>query len=124
MTRWAGRRGGQGWDGDPAGETSDRPLYARVLRLRHVRPSGLACLLCFEGALALGVLLALAEFVPWWGVPVVPATVAAMVKLNDVVAGAAGRRPPGPRRSTRPHHPADRTGPGPSGRVRATVRVR
>jgi len=45
----------------------------------------------FEGALALGVLMALTELVSWWVVPVLPLTVAVMVKLNDVVAGAVER---------------------------------
>jgi hypothetical protein len=77
------------------------PLYARVLRLRHVRPSGLLCFLFFEAMVALGVLLALAELVSWWAVPVLPAVVAGMVKLNDLIAGGpgtcpepAGARPP------------------------------
>ena len=53
----------------PAGRTGrasderSRPLYARVLRLRHLDPSGLLCFLFLEGAVALGVLLALAELV-------------------------------------------------------------
>ena len=64
------------------------PLYARVLRLRHLAPSGFLCFIFVEGAVALGVLLALAELVNWWGVLLLPLTVAAMVKLNDVVAGA------------------------------------
>ena len=65
----------------------DRPLYARMLRLRHLAPSGLLCFVYLEGAFALGILLALAELVSWWGVLVLPAVVALMVKLNDVVAG-------------------------------------
>ncbi|HET9519255.1 MAG TPA: hypothetical protein VFO77_16145 [Actinoplanes sp.] len=64
------------------------PLYARMLGLRHLTPSGLLCFTFFEGTVALGVLLALAELVSWWGVLVLPATVAVMVKLNDVIAGA------------------------------------
>lgn len=64
-----------------------RPLYARVLRLRHIHPSGLLCFLFFEGMVALGVLLALAELASWWAVPVLPAAVAVMVKLNDLLAG-------------------------------------
>jgi hypothetical protein len=62
-------------------------LYARALRLRHLAPSGLLCFVFLEGAIALGVLLALAELVSWWGVLVLPTTVAMMVKLNDVIAG-------------------------------------
>jgi hypothetical protein len=41
----------------------------------------------FEGAIALATLLALAELVNWWAVLVLPTAVAAMVKINDVIAG-------------------------------------
>jgi hypothetical protein len=70
---------------------SARPLYARVLRLKHITPGGLLCFVFLEGAMALGVLLALAELVSWWGVIVLPLTVALMVKLNDVIAGLLPR---------------------------------
>lgn len=76
------------------GRAATTPLYARVLRLRHIRPSGLLCFLFFEGAIALGVLLALAELVSWWAVPVLPVAVALMVKVNDLVAGALAGPPP------------------------------
>lgn len=68
-----------------------RPWYSRALRLRHLYLSPAWCVVFFEGALALGVLMALTELVSWWVVPVLPLTVAAMVKLNDMVAGAAER---------------------------------
>jgi hypothetical protein len=77
-------------------EPARRPLYARVLRLRHIHPSGLWCFLFFEGMLAVGVLFALAEFVSWWAVPVLPAVVGVMVKVNDLVAGGLARRVPPP----------------------------
>jgi hypothetical protein len=64
-----------------------RPLYARLLRLRHITPGTVLCFVFLEGAVALGALLALAELVSWWGVLVLPLTVAVMVKLNDVIAG-------------------------------------
>ena len=67
------------------------PLYARMLRLKSLAPSGFLCFTFLEGSVALGILLALAELVSWWGVLVLPATVAVMVKLNDVVAGAVSR---------------------------------
>ncbi len=79
-----------------------RPLYVRALRLRHLRPSGLSCFLMFEGVLALGILLALAELVNWWAVPILPAVVAGAVKFNDVVVGllrAPGPTPPVVRRT-------------------------
>jgi hypothetical protein len=88
-------------------ETVRRPLYARALRLRHIHPSGLWCFVFFEGVLAVGVLLALAEFVSWWAVPVLPVVVAVMVKINDLVAGGLRRVAPTPHavRSTRPVPP-------------------
>ena len=67
------------------------PLYARVLRLRHIRPGGLLCFAFFEGAVAVGILLALAELAPWWAALVLPAVVAGVVKVNDVVAGLSAR---------------------------------
>ena len=70
-----------------------QPLYARILGLQYLAPSGFLCFVFLEGAVALGVLMALAELVSWWGVLVLPLTVAAMVKLNDVVAGALIRTP-------------------------------
>jgi hypothetical protein len=57
------------------------------LRLRHLRPGGLLCFLFFEGVIALAVLLSLAELVSWLAVPLLPAVVAAMVKINDLAAG-------------------------------------
>jgi len=74
----------------------DQPLYARMLGLRYVSPSGFLCFVFLEGAVALGFLLALAELVSWWGVLVLPVTVAVMVKLNDVVAGALTKSAPEP----------------------------
>ncbi|MFR9777294.1 hypothetical protein ACL02O_14705 [Micromonospora sp. MS34] len=74
------------WATVPSDDERYRPLYARVLGLRFVNPGGVLCFLFFEGSVALAVLLALAELVNWWAVLVLPAVVAAMVKLNDVVA--------------------------------------
>jgi hypothetical protein len=68
-----------------------RPLYARVLRLRHVDPGGVLCFVYFEGMVSLGLLLALAELVSWWQVPLLPVCVAGMVKANDLVAAAVAR---------------------------------
>jgi hypothetical protein len=68
-----------------------RPLYARVLGLRHLHPSGLMCFLFMEGAAAFGVLLALTELVSWWAIVILPVSIAVMVKINDLVAGAVAR---------------------------------
>ncbi|GHJ45413.1 hypothetical protein Cs7R123_27550 [Catellatospora sp. TT07R-123] len=72
-------------------EARTRPLYARVLGLQYVRPSNLMCFVFFEGAVALAVLLSLAELTSWWSVLVLPVSVAVMVKVNDVIAGATTR---------------------------------
>ncbi|MET8065531.1 hypothetical protein ACFYON_15485 [Micromonospora sp. NPDC005686] len=74
------------WSTVATDEERYRPLYARALGLRFINPGGVLCFLFFEGAMALAVLLALAELVSWWAVVVLPIAVAAMVKLNDVVA--------------------------------------
>ncbi|TWJ20024.1 hypothetical protein [Micromonospora endolithica] len=74
------------WATVVADEERGRPLYARVLRLRVVNPGGVLCFVFFEGAVALAALLALAELVTWWSLLILPATVAAMVKVNDMVA--------------------------------------
>ncbi|WP_243706483.1 hypothetical protein [Micromonospora sp. KC721] len=74
------------WRTVPTEAERYRPLYARVLGLRVVNPGGVLCFVFFEGAVALAVLLALAELVSWWAVPALPLAVATMVKLNDLVA--------------------------------------
>ncbi|MFF5292930.1 hypothetical protein [Paractinoplanes globisporus] len=107
------------------------PLYARLLRLRNVAPSGLLCFIFLEGTVALGALLALAELVSWWGVLVLPLTVAVMVKLNDVVAGALSRpsAPAGPGAPAAARaevlRPATAGGPAPAMRMaeEATTRL-
>ncbi|XTZ18611.1 hypothetical protein ACQSSU_15195 [Micromonospora echinospora] len=80
-----------GWATLAADEERYRPLYARVLGLRFVNPGGVLCFLFFEGAVALAALLALAELVSWWAVLLLPAAVAVMVKLNDIVAASVVR---------------------------------
>ena len=65
--------------------------YARVLRLKHTHPGGIVCFLLLEGAFAFAALMALAEFVNWWAVILLPLTVAIFVKINDLVAGVFSR---------------------------------
>src|SRR5262245_32660030 len=71
--------------------TGRRTTYARLLRLRHLRPSQLTTFILFEGSFLIAIVLALAELIHWWGVLLIPATVAVMVKFNDAVAGALAR---------------------------------
>jgi hypothetical protein len=79
------------WPAPRAEEEQFRPLYARLLGLRFVNPGGVLCFLFFEGAAALAALLALAELVRWWAVLILPAAVAVMVKVNDLVAESVVR---------------------------------
>ena len=65
--------------------------YARVLRLKHTHPGGILCFLLLEGSFAIAALMALAELVNWWGVILLPLTVAVFVKINDLVAGVFSR---------------------------------
>jgi hypothetical protein len=73
-----------------SGRTRD-PLYHRLLRLRRHRPGPVVTFLCFEGSILASALLALADLLPWLSVLVVPAAVAAVVKLHDLVVQATPR---------------------------------
>lgn len=87
--------------------TSDprRPLYPRLLRLRHIAPNAWQRALLGEGALGVAVLLVLADLATAWTLLVLPLAVAVVVKAHDVLAGllhgqATSGRPLG-------RHPAD-----------------
>lgn len=67
---------------------STRPLYFRLLRVRHLKVRPWLAFLLFEGSFGLGILLALADIVNYWGIIVIPVAVAAMVKINDMITGA------------------------------------
>ncbi|HWC34506.1 MAG TPA: hypothetical protein VG650_06725 [Mycobacteriales bacterium] len=67
------------------------PLYWRLLRLRHTRPNGWLRALFFEGAVAVAVVLVLAEAASVWTIVVLPFVVAVVVKANDVLAGSLRR---------------------------------
>lgn len=64
-----------------------RPLYPRLLRLRHVHPTAWQRALLGEGALALAVLLVLADLATAWTLLVLPLAVAVVVKAHDLLAG-------------------------------------
>ncbi len=72
------------------------PFYARLLRLQNIRPGVVSCFLFLEGTLVLSGLLALAGLVSPWAVLVLPVSVAAAVKINDIVAGATTAAPAKP----------------------------
>ena len=65
-----------------------RPLYFRLLRVRHLRTGPVGLFALFEGSIALALLLYLAGIVNEWGLLAIPLAVAVMVKLNDAVAAA------------------------------------
>ena len=64
-----------------------RPLYPRVLGLRHLRLRAWHRAVLGEGSLVAAVLLVLADLATAWTLLVLPLAVAAVVKLHDVVAG-------------------------------------
>lgn len=64
-----------------------RPLYPRLLRLRHIRPNAWQRAALGEGALAVAALLVLADLASAWTLLVLPVTVALMVKAHDVLEG-------------------------------------
>lgn len=67
--------------------TAKRPLYARLLRLRHLELTGWHRALLGDGSVALAVLLVLADLATAWTVLVLPVAVAVVVKAHDLLAG-------------------------------------
>ena len=63
------------------------PLYPRLLRLRHVAPNAWQRAVLGEGALAVAVLLVLADLATAWTLVALPLAVAAVVKAHDALAG-------------------------------------
>lgn len=92
-----------------ADRVTKRPIYARVLRLKHIRPGPWWCFLFLEGSIAVAGVLVLADRVNVWALVVMPVGVAIAVKLNDVIAGAlppaAGAPPREPAEATPADHP-------------------
>jgi hypothetical protein len=73
-----------------------RPLYPRLLRLRHVHPNAWQRALLGEGALAVAVLLVLADLATAWTLLVLPVAVAVVVKAHDLLAGRLNEAAPDP----------------------------
>lgn len=63
------------------------PLYPRLLRLRYVAPNAWQRAVLGEGALAVAVLLVLADLATAWTLIALPLAVAAVVKAHDALAG-------------------------------------
>ena len=73
-----------------------RPLYPRLLHLQHVHPNAWQRALLGEGALALAVLLVLADLATAWTLLVLPLAVAIVVKAHDLLAGRLNENGAGP----------------------------
>ncbi len=74
-------------------ETVKVPLYPRLLRLRHVHPNAWQRAALGEGALAVAVVLVLADVASAWTLLALPLSVAVIVKAHDVLAGLLARTP-------------------------------
>jgi len=68
-----------------------KPLYPRLLRLRHIHPNAWQRAALGEGAIAAGVLLAMADLASAWTIVALPVAVAAIVKAHDSLQGLIDR---------------------------------
>lgn len=73
--------------GPEPSRSRSRPLYPRLLRLRHIRLSGWQRVALGDAPLALAVLLVLADLASAWTIVALPAAVAVVVKAHDLLAG-------------------------------------
>ncbi len=75
-----------------------RPLYPRLLRLRHIDPNAWQRAVLGEGMAGAGALLAMADLASAWSIVALPVAVAVVVKGHDLLAGflerPAGNRSP------------------------------
>jgi hypothetical protein len=69
-------------------------LYARVLFLRRTRLRWWVRSIYLEGAVVVGFVLYLANVASAWVIVVLPAAIAVMVKVYDLVVSATARLPP------------------------------
>jgi hypothetical protein len=76
--------------------TTKRPLYPRLLRLRHIHPNAWQRALLGEGALGVAILLVLADLATAWTLLVLPVAVALVVKAHDLLAGRLNATAPAP----------------------------
>lgn len=92
----AGNQRGGSLRGDDAGEPGEvgRPLYLRLLGVRHLAPRGWQRALLAEGSVVLALLIALADLASAWVLVVLPLTVATVVVYHDLLEGALRRRRP------------------------------
>jgi hypothetical protein len=72
---------------------SEQSRYARLLRLRQLRPSSWQRALFVEGTLLAAVVLVLADLASAWLLLAAPLAVAAAVKFVDAISAAAAAAP-------------------------------
>ena len=72
-----------------------KPLYPRLLRLRHISPNAWQRAALGEGAIGVGVLLAMADLASAWTIVALPVAVAGVVKAHDALQGLLDRGRPG-----------------------------
>lgn len=63
-------------------------MYARTLRLRYVRPRSWHRALFVEGAIAVAIVIVLADLASAWLILALPLAIAVLVKFHDVISGA------------------------------------
>ena len=73
-----------------------KPLYPRLLRLRHIHPNAWQRAALGEGAVGVGVLLAMADLATAWSIVALPVAVAVVVKAHDALQGLLDRGSSGP----------------------------
>jgi hypothetical protein len=79
----------------PPQSKGKKPLYPRLLRLKHIAPNAWQRAALGEGAIAVGVLLSMADVASAWSIVVLPVAVAVIVKAHDLLQGLLERsRPP------------------------------
>lgn len=78
----------------PAAGEERRPVYPRLLRLRHVHPNAWQRAALGEGAVVTAGLLVMADLASAWSLVVLPVAVAGLVKGHDVLAGLLERASP------------------------------
>ena len=78
----------------PAPKPKKKPLYPRLLHLRHIHPNAWQRAALGEGAIGVGALLAMADLASAWTIVVLPLAVAAVVKAHDALQGLLERTPP------------------------------
>ena len=123
-------RSGAGSGASPTstpGQPRKKPLYSRLLRLSHISPNIWQRALLGEGALAVGIVLVLADLATAWTILVLPLAVAAVVKAHDLLAGLLQRparvSPPKAPKARRTKGEPGEPEPKPAGRTRRSRRA-